>query len=391
MLYYTPPHLKTIIESAGVGDHANGSAILLVNPPTIEIVEWLQRRFEVHTLHFSSDEVYQTIGRAGDMTVATARRFNRVLLRADPTHYLSACPPQCYSLIIWFDAQKTPNAQMAFTAGKRATAFNGQQIILTPESVVIGLPDIRTMEFTGAGTPLMIHVWDKEPGFLIASYPRCGTHMLRTALGKHPDVTCYTEVFNPTVADGSHRLPTARHVTETFWTRPLDGIIGHAYIGVSGGVAGMTSPRVYQHLWAELPRDLKVISMRRRDLLARHVSHLKAKQTTIWNRENGKPGTNNHAVTVNVNKLYEDALFVKKCWQLIDNRYPGRLVVFYEDLLTNFQRELDRVQRYLNLLPIECTPDTHKLGRTLQQDISNYDEVMEGIKHHGKGLLQYEA
>lgn len=388
MEHYKPANLKTIIEAAGAS--LAGKTVLLINPPTVETVTWVGRSATVHTLHFSSNEVYQYIGNESDKAVPTAKRFTAVLLRSDPERYLSACAPQLYDLIIWFDAEKTPNAQQAFSMGKRATAFHGQQVVLTTQELVTGLPDVRQMEFTAADTVLHLHVWTKVPGFLIASYPRCGTHMLRTALGKHPEVNCYTEVFNPTVADGSHRLPSVQHVTEAFWTKPLDGILGHAYIGVPGGAAGMTAPRVYPNFWEALPRNIKLISMRRRDLLSRHVSYLKAKQTTVWNREGGKPGTNDHAVNVDVNKLYQDADFVRKCWRRVDTLYPNRLVVCYEDLLEDFQRELTRVQNYLNILAFDYTPDTHKLGRPLQQDIANYAAVMAEIKRRGEDSLHYE-
>ena len=195
--------------------------------------------------------------------------------------------------------------------------------------------------------------------------------------------SCYTEVFNPTCADGSHKFKHVGQVLETYWASCNHGVLAHANIGMQGGVQNLMPVDVYRDFWHVLPRDVKVISVRRRNLLERHVSHLKAKKTKIWNKQNSK-GTVDVSVDVDVDKLVRDADFVKKCWRLVDDVYPGRLVVFYEDMVKDAQAQFNRVFDYLKVSHQEVSSDTTKLGRNLKQDIKNHSVIMRQI--HNKKI-----
>lgn len=203
----------------------------------------------------------------------------------------------------------------------------------------------------------------KEPGFLISSYPRCGTHMLLTALDRHSQLTTYGEVFNKDSDNGGHKLASAAAVLEAFWRTPRHGVAAHAYIGVSGssGAPGMVSDGRFQDFWGALPLNLKVISLRRKDLQARHLSHRKAKRTRTWNSFGPahQPEPAPVALPSNPLLLEKDKKFVRRCWAHVDDLHPARLVVWYEDLCENWDREQRRIQEYLGV-PYESVQPTSK-------------------------------
>lgn len=233
--------------------------------------------------------------------------------------------------------------------------------------------------------------YTKKPGFLVSSYPRCGTHMVITSLSQHSQLETYGEVFNPDSQNGTHRYPDPRQVMEAFWTAENIGVAAHAYIGQRGGVHRYMAPqRWYNDFWDHLPRDLKLISVRRRDLFARFVSHAKAKSTDVWNRYGEDKRKNAVQIDIDVNQLLKDAAFVKKCWANVDRLYPNALVVYYEDLCSDWETTQQRIQAYLGVDYEELAPSSNKIGRSLQEDVKNYKHVVSVVERRG-GMKQLQG
>lgn len=272
-----------------------------------------------------------------------------------------------------FDQIVVPN--MEFLNGvnveylRRALKFNGELKVATSGSTAL----------------------TKQPGWMISSYPRCGTHMVVTSLSQHPQLTTYGEVFNVDSQNGTHRYPDPRQVLEGFWLDTNIGFAAHAYIGQRGGVHRFMAPqRWYNDFWEHLPRRIKLISVRRRSLFARFVSHVKAKNTDVWNRYGDDKQKNAVQVEIDVNSLLKDAAFVKKCWSEVDRLYPERLVVYYEDLCEHWEREQRRMQEYLGVDYHELAPSSNKIGRSLKEDVKNYDHVVSVVERRG-GMKQLEG
>lgn len=233
-------------------------------------------------------------------------------------------------------------------------------------------------------------LYEKEPGWMVSSYPRCGTHMVITSLSQHPQLETFGEVFNVDSQNGTHRYPDPRQVMEGFWTAPNIGVAAHAYIGRRGGVHRFMAPqRWYNDFWDHLPRKMKLISVRRRDLFERFVSHVKAKNTDVWNRYGEDKQKNAVQVEIDVNQLVKDAAFVRKCWAEVDRLYPQCLVVYYEDLCKDWVNQQRRIQEYLGVDYHELAPSSNKIGRSLKEDVKNYDHVVSVVERRGgMGQLQ---
>jgi len=76
--------------------------------------------------------------------------------------------------------------------------------------------------------------------FVVQSLPRCGTHLLRTAINSHGALWCYHEVFNPDMR--AHRSPdmppagirsVAEVVAHCRVQIRLTGFVAHAFTGLA--------------------------------------------------------------------------------------------------------------------------------------------------------------
>jgi len=283
-----------------------------------------------------------------------------------PLGYLRGIGPGRYDHIIGWRAPSSQVTADLICQGRRGLKFGGSMLLDTGEGIKIE---------------------EKLAGWMIGSYPRCGTHMLVTALASHPELDCFGEVFNPDSQNGTHCFPDPRQVLEGFWINPRVGFAAHTYIGRRGGVQSYMAPqRWYNDFWDHLPRGIRMIQLRRRNLLRRFVSHRKSKKTGVWNRygDDNKPLA--RQVTLDVNDVLKDAEFAKKCWKATSDRYPNSLVIFYEDLCDHWEREMKKIQEYLGVTPHEgLKPTSNKLARSLREDVANFDHVAEVLRKRGAG------
>src|SRR3954465_12785525 len=110
--------------------------------------------------------------------------------------------------------------------------------------------------------------------FMLLSSPRSGTHMLRSALDKHRNMICLSEMFNPDYTSGIYPF-----TDDTPEQEVLDQYIFTPQkwrIRAVGFCLHRTQSRLgnWPHLWqtlAALP-DLRIVSLHRRNLLRRYLS-----------------------------------------------------------------------------------------------------------------------
>jgi trehalose 2-sulfotransferase len=101
--------------------------------------------------------------------------------------------------------------------------------------------------------------------------------------------------------------------------------------------------------------DLRVVWMTRRNMVARAVSHFRARRTGVWNRlaknANGvSPGPGYEFNATEIHDLYCLAGFQEECWQLFFQEHgivPLRIV--YEDLAAEYESNVQQVLRFLDL------------------------------------------
>ena len=376
MAAYKPSDVRLIAQAADA--RFNGGVILLVNPPNKEVATMLHRLSGKLVIVEMNDQFYKDLRE--ELAPDWQKPGNTRVINTPSMGYLAGVAPQSFDHIIVFDMVLD---WAAVEVMMRTLKFGGKLL-----NVGCNLTDSRADQEFEINTTIgdrKLLVREKEAGFMIISHPRSGTHLARTALNSHPDLNVYAEVFHPACYAGHHGLPRTRDVLEAYLRYVDVGFAVHAYYGIPGGVPGYVGGRKhkYNDFWQWAPPGIRVIAMRRRNLLARFVSHTRSNKTQLWNSFDPGFVSKKAPVTINTNKLYADADYVRKVSDHVDAFYPEALVVYYEDLVDNFQYESARMQEYLGVDYEELTPTSQKIGKSLKTDIANYDEVMTYIKRHG--------
>jgi len=228
----------------------------------------------------------------------------------------------------------------------------------------------------------------KKPiGWMIASYPRCGTHMLVTALDSHSELRCNAEAFNPSAMCGSHRFETVQQVLENSWPDGSTGFAIHSSIDREGHSLSMPES-VFGHskFWSLVPNYTPTILVRRKNLLARYVSQLVAMSTGLWNStDSSKEGESFASVYVDIKEFEQDMRFVKDCWDNAAAHFRYSVVVDYEDMVTDFDVVSRRVQQFLGVSYEPIQPATVKLAVSMEETVENYVQVRAWCRRNGLG------
>jgi len=130
--------------------------------------------------------------------------------------------------------------------------------------------------------------------FVIISHLRSGTHLLRTMLESHPAIVCQSEVFNSDDPNLPFPLTlSSREILDGWVFRKSEpaiecaGFVLQVYhpMGLRAFPGIRENPN-WLDVWDLLENtpDLKVIHLKRENLLRRHLSHLMARQTGAWHQ-----------------------------------------------------------------------------------------------------------
>ena len=224
--------------------------------------------------------------------------------------------------------------------------------------------------------------------FVVQSLPRCGTHLLETALQSHGDIACYGEVFNPYSRSHGYPVdrPTVAEVIEHCRTQKLvTGFLAHAFVGLADEESGPGLDRAYRArpevraaggLWQEIPGSTHAITLRRDNLLARYVSEQVARRHSVWCVRDGDRLPAPERLAVDCNAMLIDFARTRALSEIANRRFPHALVVRYEELVAEPAVTFDRVQAYLGVVMRRLIPGTVKVGRPLAETITNYGEVL---------------
>lgn len=244
--------------------------------------------------------------------------------------------------------------------------------------------------------------------FVLISYPRSGTHLLRTALESHPAVRCQAEPFNSDDRRLPYDLETATQEILARWVFSDDlaagtraaGFVLQAYhpFGLAA-FPGIRENPSWSNVWELLRRreGLAVIHLRRRDLLARHLSHLTSRATGKWHQWDAeRVDRTSHLAPVPASEIgprlsvpprlevdparLEIDFEEQERWHArAEARLAGlpRCEIVYEELCARPAVVHARVLGFLGLEPRVLTAAVAKLEtRVPNEAIANYDELV---------------
>ena len=242
--------------------------------------------------------------------------------------------------------------------------------------------------------------------FIITCAARTGSTMLRYMLDSHPQITCNGEVFK---ARGLSRFlkadkrpyglsPLYEHLSDDFRNSQVVDFIARHLLQVSDANSKASgfkfkTDEYFNTSFTEVSnyiqfnKSIKVIHLKRRDLLAQYVSHLmvKKKKSKTVEFDTTMSGSNNSSIApikISMNRLMNFLEDVVGREERIINemRHHDILEVFYEDIINPEGQCLKELQSFLNVPSQELKTETKKIILEYQSLIKNKTEVITAIK-----------
>lgn len=217
--------------------------------------------------------------------------------------------------------------------------------------------------------------------FVILSSPRCGTHMLRSALVPHPALVAFTEVFNPDFLFDDpfdENTPEETILEQHIFTDQPPGIGAVGFALHRTGARFGRWPTLWQRL--EQDHDLHVISLSRVQLLGRYVSYRIMREKPI-------PG---ETLVITPEELKADFRIQETVVSAFDERFARHpmLQLKYEQLVEGWDEQMRRIQDFLGVEHLPLVPETKpNRGLPYREVIANYDELAEHFRGTPWGWL----
>jgi len=227
--------------------------------------------------------------------------------------------------------------------------------------------------------------------FVILGRSRVGSNLLRGLLNAHPQVATFGEIFreresfdwdhlgyfqSSAMRGLAHRDPVAFLDAKVFGRYPT---FVHA-VGFKLFYYHARADREAS-VWPYLRdrTDVKVIHLKRRNLLQTHVSRKRAAQTGRWVDTAGNPDRAGRVV-LDYQECLDD--FVQtRAWEEESDRYfreHQTLQVEYERLAEDYRAESGRIQGFLGVDVRPVEPSTFQQARQpLSELIANHAELKE--------------
>lgn len=210
--------------------------------------------------------------------------------------------------------------------------------------------------------------------FVICSSMRTGSHALASALGFHPQLKTVGEIF---IRPAAFSIPgnTTKEILEYF-QKNWNGFINHRSINNHGR---------FKDIWNNILAipGIKVIYLQRKNPVNMFISTNLAMHTKVWQVKRNESNLFNgyNLNPENPEPIIIDPVQFSRCLDayqteidrfdlLLDNPLP----VYYEDLNNNWEEEIERIQKFLEISPEKIVPATKKLigGKEFVQ---NYEEL----------------
>lgn len=227
--------------------------------------------------------------------------------------------------------------------------------------------------------------------FIILGRSRTGSNLLRGLLNAHSQVRVFEEVFKDEALI-NWGLPDYDQSNET-----LDLFRSDPCLFLENVIFGNQPKRIkavgfklfYYHaqegklnpIWSYLQEqtDIKILHIKRQNILKTHLSRKKADLTDRWINLSGEK-QESAPIYLDFQECLADFEQTRNWEVQYDDyfRHHPRLEVVYEELAENHAQMMQEVFAFLGLPPEPVAPQTFKQSaQTLRSSISNYEELKE--------------
>ncbi len=229
--------------------------------------------------------------------------------------------------------------------------------------------------------------------FVILGRGRTGSNFLRSLLNAHPQVVAFGELFENQQKIG-WGLPGYSQSSKTqhlFLTDPVEFLETKIFGLHPRSVKTVGFKLFYYHAqdsqWASLwkylhsQRDVRILHVKRKNILRTHLSLKKAFITKEW------VSTSKSRRDLSISLDYDDCLQAFETTRAWENEYDRffqvhkTLEIFYEDLAHDDAHEMGRVEEFLGLAHVPVQTSMRKQATLpLSKAISNYVELKEKFR-----------
>jgi hypothetical protein len=129
-------------------------------------------------------------------------------------------------------------------------------------------------------------------------------------------------------------------------------------------------------------RDIRIIHLKRHNILKTHLSRERAARTDKWADVKGS-SEDGQMLTLDYDRLLEDFIQTRSWEEEYDRFFADhpKIEVVYETLTRENATEMRRIQEFLGVECRDLTPETFKQSRRpLSKSIANYFELKERFK-----------
>lgn len=208
---------------------------------------------------------------------------------------------------------------------------------------------------------------------------RTGSNFLVNSLQSHPNIKVFGELFRGGVDDAVKT--SILNSVEDYFQDHIFNRYGREIKAV--GFKIFYKHPVYDHtgkVWQYLlsMEDLKVIHLRRENILKALVSMKIAKKTDIWKESNESKDIISKRIELTVDECRDYFNQTRKWEEGANEKFAGNsmLELTYEELTSDYQEKMRSIQEFLGVEPIELQPKTAKQNpETLSELIVNYEEL----------------
>ena len=226
--------------------------------------------------------------------------------------------------------------------------------------------------------------------FIILNEIRSGSNLLKTLLNSHKNAFCFSEIFSPycsNVFNGAFKNTEKLNLIRDKY--PIKFLENMVFSGYKSDINAVGIKIIYNHFVEfELIKNylkennIKIIHLRRKNLLKAFLSLKKANKSGIWFSE-GKLKENKSIDFIRLD--YEDCLKffeeTSKKIKYFDDFYKNKINIFYEDLIKNREFELKKIQVFLGLEVQKLEANLVKQEtKSISDSILNYYELKEKFK-----------